>query len=129
MRLFLRPYHQLTSNHTMSHKRKLGQLLRKVAALLVHSVRPLSYAAQSCLSDGSRRCVGMWQNDRVEIIPNDQGNRTTPSYVAFTDTERLVGDAAKNQASTLVILTVSLSRRIKLNPCFRVALSTTGGLL
>ncbi|KAK8280492.1 hypothetical protein V6Z12_D09G178800 [Gossypium hirsutum] len=57
-------------------------------------------------------CVGVWQHDRVEIIANDQGNRTTPSYVGFTDTERLIGDAAKNQVAMNPLNTVFDAKRL-----------------
>jgi L1 cell adhesion molecule like protein len=57
-------------------------------------------------------CVGVWQNDRVEIIANDQGNRTTPSYVSFSDTERLIGDAAKNQVAMNPYNTVFDAKRL-----------------
>jgi hypothetical protein len=49
-------------------------------------------------------CVGIWQHGRVEIIANEMGNRITPSYVAFTDTGRLVGDSAKNQVGSAIAL-------------------------
>lgn len=57
-------------------------------------------------------CVAVWQNDRVEIIANEHGNRTTPSYVAFTDSERLIGDAAKNQSSANPHNTVFDAKRL-----------------
>ena len=57
-------------------------------------------------------CVAVFQNDRVEVIANEHGNRTTPSYVAFTDTERLIGDAAKNQISANPKNTVFDAKRL-----------------
>jgi L1 cell adhesion molecule like protein len=57
-------------------------------------------------------CVGIWQNDRVEIIASDSGNRTVPSMVAFTDTERLIGDAAKSAAATYPRSTVFDAKRM-----------------
>ncbi|KAJ9198532.1 hypothetical protein DTO027B5_3490 [Paecilomyces variotii] len=57
-------------------------------------------------------CVGVYRDDRIEIIANDQGNRTTPSFVAFTDTERLIGDAAKNQVAMNPSNTVFDAKRL-----------------
>lgn len=57
-------------------------------------------------------CVGIMRNNNVEIIANDQGNRTTPSYVAFTDSERLIGEAAKNQAAMNPANTVFDAKRL-----------------
>jgi len=57
-------------------------------------------------------CVGYWKDERVEIIANDQGNRTTPSYVAFNDQERLIGDAAKSQAAMNPYNTVFDAKRL-----------------
>lgn len=57
-------------------------------------------------------CVGIFKNGRVEIIPNELGNRITPSYVAFTDDEKLVGEAAKNQGSLNPLRTIYVVKRL-----------------
>ncbi|PNX54907.1 heat shock cognate 70 kDa, partial [Trifolium pratense] len=57
-------------------------------------------------------CVGVWHHDTVQIITNDHGNRTTPSYVAFTDSERLIGDAAKIQVTRNPVNTVFDAKRL-----------------
>merc|ERR1712072_1344128 len=57
-------------------------------------------------------CVGVWKNGGVEVIPNEQGNRTTPSYVAFTENgDRLIGDPAKNQVNNNPLNTVCDAKR------------------
>ena len=57
-------------------------------------------------------CVGVWQNDHVEIIANDQGNRTMPSYVSFTEDERLIGEAAKSMVANNPTNTVFDAKRL-----------------
>ncbi|KAL7584763.1 hypothetical protein Lser_V15G42863 [Lactuca serriola] len=57
-------------------------------------------------------CVAVWKHDHIQIIPNDQGNRTTPSCVAFVDGERLIGDGAKNQVAMNPANTIFDAKRL-----------------
>jgi hypothetical protein len=76
-------------------------------------------------------CAGVWKNDGVEVIANDRGSRTTPSYVAFTDSDRLLGDAAENRAACNPELTAFDAKRLigrKFNDPFATADAKLGPL-
>jgi len=64
------------------------------------------------LNSTTYSCCAVWENDRVEIIANEQGNRTTPSYVAFTEEERLIGESAQNQGAMNPTNTVFDAKRL-----------------
>ncbi|XP_026424642.1 heat shock 70 kDa protein 18-like [Papaver somniferum] len=83
----------------------------KVQDLVLLDVTSLSLAIGIDLGT-TYSCVGVWQNDRIEIIANDQGNRITPSYVAFSDNERMIGDAARNQVAMNPTNTIFDAKRL-----------------
>lgn len=78
----------------------------------MHWYRSWNYVLFTCIYKYRYSCVGAWLNGKVEIIPNEEGNRTLPSYVAFTESHRLIGESAKSQAATNPSNTVFDAKRL-----------------